>query len=592
MGPWSGKPVPISSAVGDFTGFYPQPPVSSCQLGANPYSYGASAVQIQAATIGLWSNALSDRITPGDAMLAGCQFEPEYSCPITGPPAFPTPNNGLRVGVDLQVPYDGTNHASSSSFAFAYLNLMLQSGCPSGIHASCTKGNPASVSCGCTKCADGRSNFFTLSIQLYDGRSPQVIYPSIHYDSYAGTPQGVSGPIAVDVVGGRAGFFSTVSGSFESAHFSGYKHFEVVLTPTTFSTLLQKIQATYPSALESAAPKDYRVIGVSLINELGQAVPPTQQDHAQLGLSFKNLILVSDGPSSADVIAINRNDAWQGKTGTGVHQLLSVTGYNTYNSRANGLTTLPPQNNWWSWTAGQPDMASGAYDLIGINTKDAYNGQSATGIHVLSAATGYTTFKVQTLTVLGQTDPNTWVFLPGASNANGLPDVIAINRFDSWNGKKATGIHILSGADSYQSWVGANGLSALGQTLAADWQFAVGKDNSGGGHLPDIIAVNVHDQNGRIGVHVLSGASQYQTFLLHNLTNIPSDSAASWVFVPGLQQPGLYRDLTGIDTADPSGNSALYIFSALAGYQVLGPKKLSSLRSATLPGWAFAGTPP
>ena len=294
---------------------------------------------------------------------------------------------------------------------------------------------------------------------------------------------------------------------------------------------------------------------------------------------------------TGDVVAVSQYDQYNGKQATGIHQLTYQSKYQSFS--ANELTVLPQQNTYWVWIAGSLDPNSGNYDLIGINTHDYYNGVYATGIHVIDASTGYTSYKYQGLSILGTTDPNTWAFIPGSSNTNGLPDIIAINRYDSWNGKTGTGVHILSGSNNYQTWGAFNTLSVLGQTNLHDWQFVAGTDNSAGKHLPDIIAVNMHDQNNLVGIHILSGVSNYQSYTTQVLSNMPWVYDTQWAFVSGLQQPGQFRDVIGINMQDENGKTGIYTFSASTNYQVSYPGTLSVLgTTSTSQGWHFAPTPP
>lgn len=343
--------------------------------------------------------------------------------------------------------------------------------------------------------------------------------------------------------------------------------------------------------MRSWDPLDYRMVTATIVDEYVQQVTPTNGDHAQLGMSIENFQVVALGPSDSNIIAINRKDTWAGKSATGVHELSSVSGYQEF--IANGLTALPWQSSDWTFIAGAADVASGRHDLVGINPHDFYNGVSATGIHVLTGASNHQSFTTQVLSVLGPTDPASWVFLAGRVNSNGLPDIIAINRHDAWGGRTATGMHILSGADEYQSWTGYNGLTALGETNLHDWQFAVGRDNSNGQHRPDLIAINLHDQGGIVGFHILSGADSYQSFFVHQLTTLPSVSDRDWTFIAGPEDIGQgYRDVSGINRNDVGGMTGVHIFKAVTNYQTRDPEVTSGLPSAVGDDWVFSAPPP
>src|SRR5262252_2808374 len=90
----------------------------------------------------------------------------------------------------------------------------------------------------------------------------------------------------------------------------------------------------------------------------------------------------------------------------------------------------------------------GIPDLVAI--KKYYTGTSTTEVHILSGASNYTEFLVQTGTGLGLTDDN-WDLQLADWDQDGIPDLIAVWKNNTWSGK--TEVYVLSGASGFQSFI-------------------------------------------------------------------------------------------------------------------------------------------
>jgi hypothetical protein len=141
-------------------------------------------------------------------------------------------------------------------------------------------------------------------------------------------------------------------------------------------------------------------------------------------------------------------------------------------------------------------------DLFAI--KKSGTGSGKTEVHVLSAASNYKTFILQTATSLGETGATADFVL--AENR----DLFAIQK--SGTGTRSTEVHILSAASNYKSFVLQTG-TALGET-GATTEFALAANR-------DLFAIMKSGTGSRTTeVHVLSAAGNYKSFVLQTKTGL------------------------------------------------------------------------
>jgi hypothetical protein len=152
----------------------------------------------------------------------------------------------------------------------------------------------------------------------------------------------------------------------------------------------------------------------------------------------------------------------------------------------------------------------GVTDLIAI--KKRYTGTGSTEVHILSGAGNFQRFILQTGTALHETYDN-FDFTVADWNRDGVPDLIAIKKYST--GTRSTEVHILSGAANFQRFILQTG-TALHETYdnfdfgAADW-------NRDG--VTDLIAIKKrYTGTGSTEVHILSGAANFQRFILQTGT--------------------------------------------------------------------------
>ena len=161
--------------------------------------------------------------------------------------------------------------------------------------------------------------------------------------------------------------------------------------------------------------------------------------------------------------------------------------------------------------------------------KKTDTGTGSVEVHVLSGASNYQQFILRTGTPLSQAEAGNFVFAIGDYAGTGRPDLFCVKKTDTGTG--SVEVHVLSGASNYQQFILRTG-TPLSQAEAGNFVFAIG-DYAGTGR-PDLFCVKKTDTGtGSIEVHVLSGASNYQQFILRTGTPLSQAEAGNFVFAIG-----------------------------------------------------------
>lgn len=206
-----------------------------------------------------------------------------------------------------------------------------------------------------------------------------------------------------------------------------------------------------------------------------------------------------------------------------VHVLSAASNYSVFVAHiATGLGVIPVSQH--------PEIHLGSY--AGDGQEDLFlvldhgTGSGRVEVHVLSAASGYTTFLTHQATAL--VEPPTgqgWDYLIGDAAGNG--DLVAIHDRGT-TGSGVTEVHVLSEQSRYQTFTAHDAtVLALGTTTT----YALG--SAAGGSAPDLYVVLPQGQSGRAEVHVLSGPSAYRTYVAHIATPLVASPPADWALTFG-----------------------------------------------------------
>ena len=184
-------------------------------------------------------------------------------------------------------------------------------------------------------------------------------------------------------------------------------------------------------------------------------------------------------------------------------------------------------------------------DVIAI--KKWATGAGNTEIHVLTAASKYKSFGLQTGTALGPTDES-YAFAIGPNR-----DIYAIKRM----GVSSTEVHILTAASNYQRF-GLQTGTALHKTDLS-FSFVVAANG-------DLLAIKKKATGARkTEVHVLTRASSFQTYALQTGTALPEVSS-NFAFAIGPR-----RDIYAIKmSSTASGMTEVNILAARSNYLQFG----------------------
>ncbi|KAM0469473.1 hypothetical protein ACHAPX_010494 [Trichoderma viride] len=147
-----------------------------------------------------------------------------------------------------------------------------------------------------------------------------------------------------------------------------------------------------------------------------------------------------------------------------------------------------------------------------VAIKKSSTGSNSTEVHILSGASKFQESILQTETALHNTD-NTFNFAMTDWNGDGRPDLVAIKKSNT--GLKSTEVHILSGASNFQQFILRTG-TALHNT---DDTFNFIVTDWTGDRRPDLVAIKKSNTGlNSTEVHILSGASNFQEFIMQTGT--------------------------------------------------------------------------
>jgi hypothetical protein len=227
-----------------------------------------------------------------------------------------------------------------------------------------------------------------------------------------------------------------------------------------------------------------------------------------------------DGYCALDLVGIKKAGTGSGRTE--IHVLSGKDDFARFLYQ--GATALPQtgRNFEFALTDWDKDYR---FDLVAI--KKSSTGTGRTEIHILSAASGFQRYLLQIGTALHATD-GTWQFAVADWDRKGRADLIGIKKSGTGSGR--TEVHILSGESNFQQFV-LQVATPIEQT-GANWTFAVRDSHP----RPDLIGVKRYlTGTGTTEVHILSGAANFQSFLLQTGTAL-QPVGSSWEFITGARR--------------------------------------------------------
>ena len=225
------------------------------------------------------------------------------------------------------------------------------------------------------------------------------------------------------------------------------------------------------------------------------------------------------GDGQPDLFGIHDRNTASGRVE--VHVLSAVSGYQSFLLHAaTALSAVPASQFEFTLGSLGGDRRSNLYAIDLNNT-----GSNRVEVHVLSESSNFTSWGLHSATALGTVpNPADWQFKIG--DAGGSGDLIAIPH--TFTGSGRTEVHVMTRASGYASF-SVHAATPLGYTDDSQFAYAVGDHDNDG--IPDLYALAMNGTGtGQTEAHVLSGASNYNTWIEHTPTGLGPTNAGSWQF--------------------------------------------------------------
>lgn len=191
-------------------------------------------------------------------------------------------------------------------------------------------------------------------------------------------------------------------------------------------------------------------------------------------------------------------------------------------------------------------------------------GSGATEVHALTRASGYAAFSVHAATALGPVDLRTTTLLFGSYDGTGNRDLYVVIGSGTATGKVE--VHVLSAASNYTTWV-LHVATPLPAVAPGTWQFRLSQPADGS--PADLVGVLGNGASGKVEVHALSRANNYTTWTLHEATALAPAPAGTWDYLVAPPAPGAPAgDLVAVNRGTgASGRVEVHTLAAASGYR-------------------------
>ena len=237
-----------------------------------------------------------------------------------------------------------------------------------------------------------------------------------------------------------------------------------------------------------------------------------------IGADWQFQVASVNGDGQPDLVAIHLRNTSSGRVE--VHALSASSGYkNWIVHAATPIAAVPAGQFEFAFGSFSGDHHNNLYAIVLNNS-----GSGTVEVHALSEASNYATWIVHTASAFGPVTATGTRFLIGDSAGSG--DLIGV--FHSATGSGRTEVHALSRNSGYRTFT-VHTATPLGYTDDNQIAYILGdRDNDG---RPDLYAVDMNNTgSGQTEVHVLSGSSNFSTWIDHAVTGLQPTSPASWQF--------------------------------------------------------------
>jgi outer membrane protein assembly factor BamB len=263
-----------------------------------------------------------------------------------------------------------------------------------------------------------------------------------------------------------------------------------------------------------------------------------------------------------------------------VHALAQSSHYSQFSLHSTTAFAPAVAADWQFFVAGF--HGDGQPDLFGVHMRNTGSGQVE--VHVLSASSGYQTFILHAATALAAVPVGRFQFALASFAGDRRSNLYAIALNNT--GTNTVEVHALSEASNYGAWVihSASALPPVGDS--STWQFKIG-DQSGSGDL--IAIVHTATGSGRTEVHALTRASGYHAFSIHAATPLSYTLDSQFAFTLGDHDADGIPDIYAVDMNNTgSGQTEVHVLSGASSYNTWIEHAISGLGPTGLTNWQFS----
>lgn len=213
---------------------------------------------------------------------------------------------------------------------------------------------------------------------------------------------------------------------------------------------------------------------------------------------------------------------------------------------------------WACWNTALNPITITKYVGADIGCIRKANADEFTQINILDRYTNFATFSLEMQLPLGETNNGSWDFVMADYNHDGIKDLYCILRS---GGTNKTEVHILDGASDYQTYL-MHTATALDAT-DADWSFSVADYNNDGTN--DLFCINKAGDSGPTEMHILNGANNFAGWLYQGNTGIGTLNSTYSVLV-GKYDGDTIPDLYIIQRVGGSNTTEVHILDGASNY--------------------------
>lgn len=214
------------------------------------------------------------------------------------------------------------------------------------------------------------------------------------------------------------------------------------------------------------------------------------------------------------------------KSGSATTEVHVLNGANNFQSfLLHNATVLPPAGADAAWAFDLGDFnRDGSLDLYAIRKQ----GAATTEVRVLDGADNFQSYLLDVATALHPTGSDgRWDLKVGDADRDGILDIYAINKI----GAITTEVHILKGANNFQSFILQTAIPLHPTGSDHAWTFDLGDYNNDG--VIDLYAFRKHGAQ-KTQAHVLDGANGFQSYLTQVSTRLhPTGNDGAWEILTG-----------------------------------------------------------